>query len=73
MTKPEEACGSSGKANSMNSGNNNKTKTTSSSGELNPKNMFLATKYHDNVPEKVVVLHFDDLMMKQISSRKKTK
>ncbi|RVE41416.1 hypothetical protein evm_013935 [Chilo suppressalis] len=49
MAKPEEACGSGGKANSMNSGDNNKSKKNSSSGELNPKNMFLAKEYHNNV------------------------
>ncbi|KAG8148314.1 uncharacterized protein LOC118071476 [Chelonus insularis] len=71
MTKPEEACGSTGP--SMTKEGNNTSKKNSHCNGLNPQNMFLATKYHNNMPDTVVILHFDDLLMRELFSRKKTK
>ncbi|CAC82099.3 14g2 protein [Bracoviriform inaniti] len=69
MAKSDEACGSTSKANSTNS----KAKKNLQYEGLNPSNIYLATKYHNDVPEKLVYLHFDDSMMKALKLTPKKK
>ncbi|CAA91235.2 hypothetical protein [Bracoviriform inaniti] len=65
MAKNEkEVSGPSGKANTTNSKNNASAKKSPQSEGLNPNNMFWAIKYKDDIPEKLVILHFDESMMK---------
>ncbi|KAG8148325.1 CiV14g2-like-2 protein [Chelonus insularis] len=72
MAKLEkEACGSSSKANTTDDKNNTSATSSSHSKGFNPHNMFWAIKYNNNIPEKIVILHFDEFIMEVLELNQK--